>query len=284
MDIVWKPVKNLSNGRFGYKPEAIVVHIAEGWLNGAYEWFNNSASNASAHYMVGKNGVIWQFVADEDTAWHAGGVNQPRWALLKPRINPNLYTIGIEHEGFTGEKWTKEMYEASGELIAMLCSKYQIPLDRNHIIGHNQINSVTRSRCPGDGVDLDKLIEIAKTKSDDPMVVKELNEKIASLEERVNSLEEKNSDLENDNKIIKDKNEKLQSLVKSYADTPFEVNDLKKLTTKLKDQKKQLEEENSKLKGRVKELEELAQEEPEEKEEEVKENWWEVLVNFIRGT
>ncbi|MCA9381543.1 N-acetylmuramoyl-L-alanine amidase, partial [Candidatus Dojkabacteria bacterium] len=164
MNIVWKPVRNKSNGRFGYKPEAIVIHIAEGWLNGAYSWFNNPTSQASAHYMIGKNGVIWQFVADEDTAWHAGGVNQPRWALLKPRINPNLYTIGIEHEGFTGEPWTQEMYEASSELIASLCTKYKIPLDRNHIIGHNQINSVSRERCPGTGVDFDKLIELAKTK------------------------------------------------------------------------------------------------------------------------
>lgn len=287
MDIVKKPVKNKSIGRFGYKPEAIVIHIAEGWLNGAYEWFNNPTSNASSHYMVGKNGVIWQFVEDEDTAWHAGGVNQPRWSLLKPKINPNLYTIGIEHEGFTGDKWTNEMYEATSELIAELCSKYKIPLDRNHIIGHNQINSVTRANCPGIGVDIDLLIEKAKTKYDDPMIIKELNEKILQLEQQINKIADSNASLKEENETLTKKNKQLQNLVKTYADTPFEINDLKKLNAKLQDQIDELKKENKDLKNKISNLDkEKPQPEVSEKPEptEPKESWLDILINFVKGT
>ncbi|MCA9387072.1 N-acetylmuramoyl-L-alanine amidase [Candidatus Dojkabacteria bacterium] len=285
MNIVWKPVRNKSNGRFGYKPEAIVIHIAEGWLNGAYSWFNNPSSQASAHYMIGKNGVIWQFVADEDTAWHAGGVNQPRWALLKPRINPNLYTIGIEHEGFTGEVWTDEMYEASSELITSLCTKYKIPLDRNHIIGHNQINSVSRDRCPGTGVNFDKLIELAKTKYEDPVIIKELNEKIAVLEKKVNELEDANSGLAKENEILKVKNQQLQNLVKSYTDTPADVAGLKQENAKLRTEIQNLQENQKRLNSKIKALESRLDSDSESRdnEDEDDETFLESLWGFIRG-
>ncbi|GAB4283910.1 MAG: hypothetical protein Kow0081_0770 [Candidatus Dojkabacteria bacterium] len=185
--------KNYWKGRGGYHPEAIVIHIAEGWIGGAYSWFNNPNSQASAHYMVGKSGNVWQFVDDNNTAWHAGGVNKPSWSLLKPGITPNLYTIGIEHEGFSGEKFTEQMYNSSAELLANLARKFQIPLDREHIIGHNKINSISRGRCPGNGVDLDKLINLSKNKLGEQKMITELQQKISDLENRIKQLEQSNS-------------------------------------------------------------------------------------------
>jgi N-acetyl-anhydromuramyl-L-alanine amidase AmpD len=188
MNIQWKPVINKWNGRYGHRPEAIVIHIAEGYLNGAYSWFNNSNSQASSHYMTGRNGEIWQFVADEDTAWHAGGPANPSWNLLKPGVNPNLYTIGIEHEGFTGETFSENAYYATIELIAHLCQKWNIPIDHDHIIGHYRINSVSRSRCPGTGVNFDRLVNQALTFYEDPNVIKELQAQVASLQNEISGL------------------------------------------------------------------------------------------------
>ncbi len=161
-NISFKPVINFWAGRSGYKPEAFVIHIAEGTLEGGYAWFNNPSSQVSAHYMVGKDGRIWQFVKLEDTAWHAGGVDNPNWSLLKAGVNPNLYTIGIEHEGFTGQPWTNAMYNASAELIGTIGREWGIKVDRDHIIGHYQLNSVNRSNCPGSGVDMNKLVSMAQ--------------------------------------------------------------------------------------------------------------------------
>ena len=53
----------------------------------------------------------------------------------------NQTSIGIEHEGYVSDpKWfTEAMYDASARLSAYLVNKYGIPLDRAHIIGHNEI-------------------------------------------------------------------------------------------------------------------------------------------------
>jgi N-acetyl-anhydromuramyl-L-alanine amidase AmpD len=209
MNIIQKPVKNFTKGRAGYKVEAIVLHISQGNLNGAYSWFNDSTSQVSSHFMIGKKGEVWQFINTDDTAWHAGGINKPNWPLLKPQINPNQYTIGIEFEGLTGETFTEAMYNSSAELIGYLCKEYNIPLDRNHIIGHYQINSVSRAQCPGIGLNFDKMIQLSSNKFyEDPQMIKDLQGQIDLLRSQLNKA---NADLY-------DVNIKFNDLAKGYAD------------------------------------------------------------------
>ena len=269
LKILWKPVKNKSKGRFGYRPEAIIIHSAEGHLDKAYEWFNDPSSQVSSHYMIGKNGAVWQFVNSLDTAWHAGFINKPSWNLLKPKINPNLYTIGIKHEGFTGEPWTNAMYESSSKLIALLCQRFKIPLDRNHIIGHNQINSVTRSKCPGTGVNFKLLIQKAEEKLGNHMAGQELNKKILLLETKI-------SDLISENEKFSKKNKQLQNLIKDYTDTSFKMKDLKNTNSILKNRINDITKENKKLSTRLENYENNENEQEQEK-------WWEVLINFVKG-
>jgi N-acetylmuramoyl-L-alanine amidase len=97
-------------------------------------------------------------------AWHAGRVAKPTWSLIKSKgpgeyINPNFYTIGIEHEGYENTIWTDEMYAAGSELIRDIARRWNIPLDRNHIIGHHEIYA--HKTCPGHTVDINKLIAMA---------------------------------------------------------------------------------------------------------------------------
>jgi len=165
MNAIFIPSPNFTTGRAGYSPIAIVIHIMEGSLNGTDSWFQNPVSKVSAHYGVGKNGAIHQYVNEKDTAWHAGRVAQPTWELIKPSgnnhfINPNYYTIGIEHEGFEDTDWSEEMYVASSELIKTIAQKWNIPIDRKHVIGHHEIYSV--KTCPGTKLDFDKLLSLAK--------------------------------------------------------------------------------------------------------------------------
>lgn len=164
MNITSIPSPNFTSGRKIYKPEAVVIHIMEGSLAGTDSWFKSPASNVSAHYGIGKTGEVHQYVKETDTAWHAGRVNNPSWQLIKPGgnghfINPNYYTIGIEHEGNESSDWTEDMYNSSSEMIKSICSRWNIPIDRNHIIGHHEIYSL--KTCPGHKVDLNKLIAIA---------------------------------------------------------------------------------------------------------------------------
>ena len=80
-----------------------------------------------------------QCVRNEDIAWHAGW-----W-------NTNKHSIGIEHAGYINDPdwFTRRMYHASARLSAWCCKKYKIPIDRRHIIGHNQVPGCSG---PGGGI------------------------------------------------------------------------------------------------------------------------------------
>lgn len=147
MDIQWAPSPNIWKGRNGRSIIAIVNHITAGNFPGCLSWMQNPASKASAHYLVTRAGEIYQLVADEDSAFHAGAVARPSWSLYDG-TNPNRYTIGIEHEGFDGEL-TEAQYQATLWLQRMLCRKWGIPADPDHIIGHYMIDAVNRPNCPG---------------------------------------------------------------------------------------------------------------------------------------
>lgn len=168
MNIIKRTTPDYTTGRKKYNPEAIVIHIMEGTLVGTDSWFANRASKVSAHYGVGRSGEVHQFVDETDTAWHAGVVTNPSWSLIKRvgnavYVNPNYYTIGIEHEGTVDTDWTEAMYDSTSTLISEISKRWGIPIDRNHIIGHHEIYAV--KACPGNKVDFGKLIALAINKS-----------------------------------------------------------------------------------------------------------------------
>lgn len=160
MNIVSKPSPNFRPGRGGLKPEAIVIHIMDGSEQGTDAWFANRASHVSAHYGVSKTGEVHQYVDEANTAFHAGVVVNPTWRLLRRDANPNVYTIGIEHEGKDGEALTADQAAASAQLIFEMAYSWDIPLDEDHIIPHHAIRE--SKTCPGAGVDISARIEAAK--------------------------------------------------------------------------------------------------------------------------
>ncbi|MGW1024588.1 N-acetylmuramoyl-L-alanine amidase [Streptomyces sp. NPDC002577] len=82
------------------------------------------------------DGHIAQHVKAKDVAWHAGN-----WYV-------NAKSIGLEHEGFLTDPdawYTEAMYRASARLVKYLAKKYDIPLDRQHILGHDTVPGPTTS-------------------------------------------------------------------------------------------------------------------------------------------
>lgn len=140
---------NYSSGRAGWFPDMIVMHVTEGNAASVREWFANPNAKVSAHYMVCVDGTIDQFVDENDTAQHAGVVDHPTAPLVvkRPHINPNLYSIGVEHEGTGTEPLTPPQLAASLSLVSELCERHKIPLDRAHIVGHHEIRA--SKTCPG---------------------------------------------------------------------------------------------------------------------------------------
>ena len=151
--------KNFMPGRpGGLRPAAIVIHISEGTLASADAWFNNDAAKVSAHYCVGRSGEVHQYVNEDDTAYHAGSGVDPTWRLLRPRINPNFYTIGIEHEGRAQDLWPDLQYATSAQLVADIAKRWSIPVDADHIVMHREIRA--SKTCPGLVFSRDKLLSL----------------------------------------------------------------------------------------------------------------------------
>lgn len=141
---------NKTVGRGGYKIEGLCNHITSGTKESALSWMMNPVSQVSCHYLVCRNGDIYQLVDDYNQSWCQGIVKKPTSKLYTEmkKVNPNRYLIGIEHEGTDGTL-TPEQYQATLELHASLVMKYKIPLDGKHIIGHFELDSVFRANCPG---------------------------------------------------------------------------------------------------------------------------------------
>jgi N-acetyl-anhydromuramyl-L-alanine amidase AmpD len=95
-------------------------------------------------------------VDESDTAFHAGIVVRPQWQLLKPGVNPNFYTIGIEHAGRPDDIWPDIQLATSATLIGEIAARWGIPVDDQHIIPHHYIRA--SKTCPGNWLDLNSLI------------------------------------------------------------------------------------------------------------------------------
>lgn len=155
MKVEWRPVGNFWPGRAGERVAAICLHVAEGSRTGVYQWFSNPASDVSAHYLVNKDGTVWQFVATEDTAWANGIVRVPDrsigWLVdcVDRGQNPNRLTVSVETERYWREPLTEPQYVTLVALLRELLAKYGLQPSRETIVPHAAIDSVGRARCPG---------------------------------------------------------------------------------------------------------------------------------------
>lgn len=107
----------------------IVVHVSEGSFLGTVSWLRDPRSHASANFVVSRAGQVQQLVPLHDIAWQAGN-----WVY-------NVRSAGIENEGYTDSPagFTLPEYRASARIAAVIARRSLIPIDRRHIIGHNQV-------------------------------------------------------------------------------------------------------------------------------------------------
>ena len=120
----------------GYGRFFVVIHDMEGYYLSVIAMFADpNHTSSSIHYDINglqdspsdaPAGDITQQVEEQYWAWHA--------------ICMNKYSFGIEHEGFVANPvyFSPEMYLASAKLTRWLCDRYSIPMDRNHIVGHDE--------------------------------------------------------------------------------------------------------------------------------------------------
>ncbi|MFV8183086.1 N-acetylmuramoyl-L-alanine amidase [Streptomyces sp. AF1B] len=118
----------------------IVIHDTEGTWDGVLNLIKDPTYVSWNYTLRSTDGLIAQHVKNKDVAWHAGN-----WYV-------NASSIGLEHEGFlvSPDAWyTEAMYRSSARLVRYLAAKYRIPLDRQHILGHENVPGPTTSSIPG---------------------------------------------------------------------------------------------------------------------------------------
>lgn len=100
----------------------------------------------SSHFLIRRDGALWQFVDCDKRAWHAGASH------YRGRENCNDDSIGIELEGLDGDVFEPAQYETLVTVCAALAQRYPIA----HIAGHEHI-APGRKADPGPGFDWNAL-------------------------------------------------------------------------------------------------------------------------------
>lgn len=86
----------------------------------------------SSHYIIDRDGVIYQLVPDADVSYHCGVSRMPD---PDGRTGVNAFSIGIELVGSVTDRFTEPQYVSLQELIVHLKQRYPI----SHVVGHGEV-------------------------------------------------------------------------------------------------------------------------------------------------
>lgn len=162
----WHPqAQRLTSPNFGPRPAAacidlVVVHsisLPPGQYGGdavlrlftnqldwdAHPYFQGIRGlEVSSHFLIRRDGSLWQFVSCDDRAWHAGA------SEYRGKSNCNDDSVGIELEGLEGDTFEDAQYQCLAQLCRDLKHHYPIV----HVAGHEHI-APGRKLDPGPGFD-----------------------------------------------------------------------------------------------------------------------------------
>ena len=161
----YAPAQRLDSPNFGERPtsactDLVVIHsisLPPGGYGGgeiqalftnqldwdAHPYFRSiRGMQVSAHFLVARNGALWQFVSCDHRAWHAGP------SSFQGRDNCNDFSVGIELEGLEGTCFEPSQYTT----LVTLCQALQLRYPMQFISSHEHI-APGRKQDPGAGFD-----------------------------------------------------------------------------------------------------------------------------------
>lgn len=145
MDVIKIPVKHFSTRKSDAVIDTIILHHTA--LNNSeevFKIFKNPKTEVSSHYLIDRDGTIYQFVDEKKKAWHAG------LSFWGDRKSINDYSIGIELDNNGSEEFTHELMESLVELCHGIMSRHEI--NPNYILAHGDV-------APGRKVDPSHLFD-----------------------------------------------------------------------------------------------------------------------------
>jgi len=164
-----------------YPPEYVMIHFCSAVVNHRDDPYNMEYvrqtfidADVSIHYILDRDGTVYCYVPEDRSAWHAG---KGEWLGDEKYTNKmNLYSIGIEVVGIGSMEdmspylheseykaldrsilgFTDAQYESLKLLVADICQRNNIPLDRDHVIGHEEYSP--KKNDPGDLFDWSRIV------------------------------------------------------------------------------------------------------------------------------
>lgn len=119
-------------GAGGPSLDYILIHDTETAYQPSVNLVLDQSYLAWNYTLRSEDGHVANHLDPADIGWHAGN-----WFM-------NMHSIGLEHEGWagTGAWYTEAMYRSSAALVRHLAAEHGIPLDRAHVIGHDQVPGI----------------------------------------------------------------------------------------------------------------------------------------------
>lgn len=162
--VEWHPSPNRSPGAIGWQ-RGIVFHHIVGSIENAESRFLSPSGGASAHWGVGYDGRIVQWVDTNDASWHACSANRTGW-------------LSIEHQSpSSGDLWvglTDEQIAADARILRWCNETHGTPMRvaaswQDTGLSYHSANpgpcstNWGQTGCPGDAIiaDRQRVVDLA---------------------------------------------------------------------------------------------------------------------------
>lgn len=146
-----------------FKPEYLMIHFTSAVVLDREDPYNMELNRSifedyeiGINYIIDRDGTVYCYLPENRAAWHAGEGEFANDERLTNRMN--MYSIGIEVLAIGSESdmaqyltsweynsldseyygYTEAQYETLELLTEDICTRQGIPMDRDHIIGHEE--------------------------------------------------------------------------------------------------------------------------------------------------
>ena len=125
---VWRPSPNFDQRR----PNFVILHdTADDTVDQALRTLTDPLRKVSAHYLIGRDGTVFQLVDEQARAWHAG---ESQWGGT---TDLNSISLGIEIDNNGHEPYPDAQITALLVLLADVGERYHIP--PANYLGHGDV-------------------------------------------------------------------------------------------------------------------------------------------------
>jgi N-acetylmuramoyl-L-alanine amidase len=123
------------------RPNYVIIHdTSNDNIERPLKTLTDPAREVSAHYLIGRDGALYQLVDENHRAWHAG---QSYWGGL---TDLNSASIGIELDNTGDEPYAEPQIDRLIGLLKELQARHRIPA--SNILGHGDV-ALRRKVDPG---------------------------------------------------------------------------------------------------------------------------------------